>query len=67
MGVCMKKMIRETSAEELSIRLRESQEMTDSNLVEEEYIKTSRQVIYKKGFNIKQVSRKEYKEWYADT
>lgn len=41
--------------------------MTDSNLVEEEYIKTSRQVIYKKGFNIKQVSRKEYKEWYADT
>lgn len=58
MGVCMKKMIRETSAEELSIRLRESQEITDSNLVEEEYIKTSRQVIYKKGFNIKQVSRK---------
>ena len=43
------------------MRLRESQEMNDSNIIEEEYIRSSRQVIHKKSFNIKQHFKKETK------
>lgn len=57
MGVCLKKMVREKSAEELSVQLRESQDMNESNLVEEEYIRSSRQVIHKKAFTIKHIKK----------
>ena len=57
MGVCMKKVVRERSPEELSIRLRDTQDMNDSNLIEEEYIKTSRKNVQKKQFTIKQIKR----------
>jgi hypothetical protein len=39
------------------MRLRETEDMNESNLVEEEFIKNSRQNIAKKGFNIKHYKR----------
>lgn len=57
MGVRMKKLVKELSAEQLSLRLRESEEMNESNAAEEQFIKTSRQNLMKKGFNIKHIKR----------
>ena len=57
MGVRMKKIVKEMTAEELSLRLRETEDMNESNLIEEDFIKHSRSNIAKKGFSIKQFKR----------
>lgn len=37
--------------------MRETQDLNESNLIEEEYIKSSRKTIQKKAFTIKQIKR----------
>jgi cell fate (sporulation/competence/biofilm development) regulator YmcA (YheA/YmcA/DUF963 family) len=49
--------VKEMSAEEISLRIRETEEMNESNLAEEEFMQTSRQNVIKKGFSIKHVKR----------
>jgi hypothetical protein len=56
-GIRLKKMVKELSAEELSLRVRETEEMNESNLIEEEFMQSSRQNILKKAFSIKHLKR----------
>lgn len=59
-GVRLKKLVREKSMEEISMKLRETEEMNESNLIEEEFMNTERQNLYKKGFNIKPARRESH-------
>lgn len=53
----MKKLVKEYTMEELSLKARETEEMNESILCEEEYINNSRANIMKKGFAIKQLKK----------